>query len=455
MRLIPAVDQLLREEWTEPLIKTYGRTYLKSTLQRILEELRRKAASGEIEEAGVIKKIEKLPALLKSDLKKGSEPYLKRVINCTGVVIHTNLGRSPLPEAVFKRASSLATRFTNLEFNLEDGKRSSRNFILDSAVKDLFPGYETVVVNNNAAAVMLVLNTFAYNKKVVISRGELIEIGGSFRIPDVMEKSGAILNEVGTTNKTRLMDYEKGINDDAALLMSVHPSNYKIIGFTESVKPWELIDLAEKSGIPLYYDMGSGNLIDDKIDFLAEEPTLSYLVDKGVQIISFSGDKMLGGSQAGIILAKPAYIKQLRQNQLLRALRADKVTYLLLEEIFRMYLVGSYKKEIPVYRMLTAKPIDLLARVKGMRKKISNPNITSEIIEGKSFVGGGAAPERGIDSPLLRIRHSAIEPLALQKKLRDNKPPVIARVEDDHLLLDLRAVFEDEETAIVKAVNSL
>ncbi len=454
MRKLPSVDELLRDKSAAELLESYGREYVKKTLTGILDSLREGIKNKKISAERLEKDIEGLFATLESELQAGVQPYLKKVINCTGIIVHTNLGRAPLPENIFERIKELSTGYTNLEFDLGKGNRSSRNYILDGFVEKLFPGYQSVLVNNNAAAVMLVLNTFADGREVIISRGELVEIGGSFRIPDVMEKSGAVLKEVGTTNKTRLSDYEKAVSKNTALIMSVHPSNYKIIGFTGSVTPRELVPVAVKAGLPMFYDMGSGNLFDKEIKCLADEDNLLELVEQKVPIISFSGDKLLGGSQAGVIIALPEYIKKLRSNQLLRALRVDKITYLVFEELLRAYLTGNYGM-LPIHKMITARPIDLLERVKKIKSKISNPALSREVRDGFSFVGGGAAPEERIESPLLELEHKKLSPLKMQKKLRDYNPPVITRVENDKLIIDVRTLFAEDEDILLEALNAL
>jgi L-seryl-tRNA(Ser) seleniumtransferase len=454
-RLIPSVDKVLKEVWIQEYLEYFGREYTKALLINLLNNLREEITAGEIDKAGLNRKLSNLSTVFKKILAEDSEYYLKRLINCTGVVIHTNLGRSPLPTSLFRRTIILGTRYSNLEFDLSTGKRSSRNLILDSIIEKIFPGYSSVVVNNNAAAVMLVLNTFAEGKNVVISRGELVEIGGSFRIPEVMSKSGGILKEVGTTNKTRISDYRDGIDEETAMIMTVHPSNYRITGFTESVPPWDLLSLAEKNNLPLYHDMGSGNMFPEEEIALPDEPNVEMLIKKGIHIISFSGDKLLGGVQAGIILALPRYIERIRSNQLLRTLRVCKLTYICVEELFRSFLTERYKSELPIYRMLSVTEEDIRKRAESLKEEINNPKMLLTLMEGKSRVGGGAAPEYSIATFLIALQHSELNSNRLQAVLRKYDPPIITRIEDDRVVIDLRTVFPDETEIIIEALNSI
>lgn len=453
-RNLPSVDKLLREEWIKEYTKQFSRDHLKVMVNAVLDDMRTEISNGELKttDEDIFKIIEKK---LEHKLDVYHDTYIKKVINCTGVVIHTNIGRSPLPSFVIKKIEEYATRYINLEFSLETGARSSRHLILDSTISKLFPGYKAIVVNNNAAAVMLALNTFALNKEVVISRGELVEIGGSFRIPDVMEKSGAILREVGTTNRTRITDYSNAVNDKTGLIMTVHPSNYKITGFTEKTEPWELIDIYEETGIPIFHDMGSGNLFPkDEID-IEDEVNLAVLAEKGIPIISFSADKLMGGCQAGIILVKEEFSKGLIENQLHRALRVGKITYLILEEILKLYITGAYRRLLPIYQMLKAPASDIMTRIKKVKRKIKNDNLLLETKVGGSLIGGGSAPEQQVRTYLLLISHKNMSISALQKKLRESSTPIITRIEDNNVAIDLRTVFPDEEAELITVLNNI
>jgi len=454
-RLIPSLDRLLGERWLSGYLEEYDRDFVKAILNETLEAIRHDISSPGMDEATLKKTIGEIESRFRSAFADAVGDYLKPVINCAGIVIHTNLGRAPLPAEVLEKATKLGTRYINLEFDLEKGERSSRNNILDKHIKRLFPGYQSVVVNNNAAAVMLVLNTFALEKEVIVSRGELVEIGGSFRIPEVMTKSGAILKEVGTTNKTRLSDYSGAINDKTGLLMTVHPSNYKITGFAESVRPDELVPLSNEKKIPLYHDMGSGNMFRAGEIAIADEPDIKKLTESGIPLISFSGDKLLGGCQAGIIIGKPGLIASLRKNQLLRALRTDKLTYIILSELMKLYITGKYKRSLPVYSMLSQEADSLRARTEKLLAAIHNPSLRCEVISGVSMAGGGAAPELPIPTALLAVKHKSMTVNELSLRLRRSDPPVIARIENDRVLLDLRTVFPDEEKILVSILNTI
>lgn len=452
-RTIPSIDRLLNEPWLKSYLDKFSRDFVKSLFSKAIEQIKMEISSGIYEKGAV--STQQIKLKFEAVLRDSMEEYMKPVINCTGIIIHTNLGRAPLPRTALEKVLALGTRYMNLEFNLETGERSSRNTVLDDCINILFPGYKSVVVNNNAAAVMLVLNTFALGREVIISRGELVEIGGSFRIPDVMRKSGALLREVGTTNKTRLTDYEDAVNERTGLLMTVHPSNYKITGFTESVKPEELIRLSQMKEIPLFHDMGSGNMFIQGESGIIDEPNIQQYAASGVPIISFSGDKLLGGCQAGIIIAKPEFADKLTKNQLLRALRADKITYLILMEILKLYITGEYRKNLPVFEMLSQKKEELKSRVERLKEEIANPAIKTEIIEGDSFAGGGAAPTQPIPTILLALTHDKLNATQFAAKLRTSNPPVITRIENDRVLIDLRTVFPDEDEILKAVINAI
>lgn len=455
LRSIPSLDKLLSEPWLSPYFKRFSRAFIKVLLKDTLEDIRKEINAGSLASETMNDPGKEIETRFKTLLGSTTETYLRPVINCTGIVIHTNLGRAPLSEAALKKAVDSSIRYSNLEFDLGTGERSSRNLILDYYIEKLFPGCNSVVVNNNAAAVMLVLNTFALDREVIISRGELVEIGGSFRIPEVMAKSGAVLKEVGTTNKTRLSDYEDAVSDKTGLFMTVHPSNYKITGFTQSVSPEELVQLSKAKKIPLFHDMGSGNMFLPGETLLPEEKNVSSLLSEGVPLITFSGDKLLGACQAGIIIGKPALMDKLRKNQLLRALRADKLTYAILCEIMKQYLTGEYRKNLPVFVMLSQTRAEIKDRTVKLYGKIKNENMTMEIIEGDSYAGGGSAPGEPIPTVLLALTHKKLTASEFAAKLRTSNPPVIARIEYNRVLLDLRTVFPDEENTLVSILYKI
>ncbi len=317
-RLLPSVDQLMERDEVKQLISRYSRKYILDNIRELLAKIREEISRGKADPQYVKRRIEGLIDELRQRLKEQLSPTLRRVINATGVIIHTNLGRALLCPSAVERLQELSCRYLNLEFSLEEGKRGARDLPMERLISRMFPGKSCVVVNNNAAAVLLVLNTLAEGKEVIVSRGELVEIGGSFRIPEVMEKSGAILREVGTTNKTRLNDYERAISPQTALLLAVHQSNFRILGFTESVKMGELVALGQRHGIPVMEDMGSGNMIDLSPYGITDEPSVGEILAKGANIISFSGDKLLGGPQSGVIVGDKELIARVKANPLLR-----------------------------------------------------------------------------------------------------------------------------------------
>jgi L-seryl-tRNA(Ser) seleniumtransferase len=377
------------------------------------------------------------------------------VINATGVVVHTNLGRSPLPGEVLQRIAALAGRYLNLEYDLARGGRGRRDDALERLAADLFPDYELVAVNNNAAAVVLLLNTVAEGKEVLVSRGELVEIGGSFRMPEILAKSGAALREVGTTNRTRLADYKKMISPRTGLLLKVHPSNYRVVGFTEETGLEELVQLGREAGIPVAEDLGSGSLIALKAAGIAGEPTVQERLAFGPDAVTFSGDKLLGGPQAGLILARPELAQKLRGNPLRRALRLDRIGILALETTLRIHLEGR-GDQLPTLAMIQTSLEQLELRAKRLAAALEkHPRIRAELKSGISMVGGGAAPVEGLPTVLVQLEVEGLSAAKLEEALRASDPPVIARIEADRVVLDLRTVFPDEEGLILAALERL
>ncbi len=444
LRAIPQVDEVLH--WLSadadvPLL------LIKQAVREELENLRQKILAGKkVGKNDLSKKI--LLQHIQTRLQSKLEPNFKRVINGTGVVIHTNLGRSILPDSACEALIEAGTRYSNLEFDLATGKRGSRYSLVEKLLCDLTGAEAALVVNNNAAAVLLVLDTVAKGREVIVSRGQLVEIGGSFRIPEVMAKSGAKLVEVGATNRTHVKDYEGAISEETSLLLKVHASNFKMIGFTKEVSAEELVELAGRFKVLVMEDLGSGCLIDMSKYGLRKEPTVQETIQAGVDVVTFSGDKLLGGPQAGLIVGKRNIIDCIKRNQLNRALRIDKFTLAALETVLRLYY--DHEKAvstIPTLAMLTASPDIMDRRAKRLVRKLKKSLAEKCSIEVRvtgSRVGGGALPEEELESRAL-----VLEPLdrtvnELEKRLRLNPLPVIGRIEEDRFILDMRTVEDDE-----------
>lgn len=385
-------------------------------------------------------------------------PSLRPVVNATGVVIHTNLGRSLLPKEISQSMLDVSERYSNLEYNLDTGKRGIRYSHVEKLLCELTGADAALVVNNNAAAVLITLETLARGREVIVSRGELVEIGGSFRIPDVMKKSGAILREVGATNRTHMRDYESAIGDQTALLLKVHQSNFKIVGFTKAVSIPELVELGTKYGIPVFKDLGSGNLIDFSRYGMRHEPTVQEVVAAGADLVSFSGDKLLGGPQAGIIIGKKKFIDQIKKNPMNRAVRIDKLTLAALEGVLRLYRdPESAVKIIPTLNMLILSREELRSRARRLQRRLKSlklPGISIDIAETISRVGGGALPLQQLDSIAVTLapQEKAFSAAHIEDELRKNEPPVIARIEEGHILMDLRTIKEKDYGIIAKAL---
>ena len=382
---------------------------------------------------------------------------LRNVVNASGVVIHTNLGRSVLNSEIFENIKKVSIGYSNLEYNLEKGERGSRYSHLSEIIKKITGAEDCMVVNNNAAAVMLILSTIAKGKNVITSRSELVEIGGSFRIPDVCRESGAELKEIGTTNKTHLRDYENAIDENTAALFKVHQSNFKILGFTEAVSSFELKSLKEKYNIPIIEDLGSGVLIDLSKYGLSHEPTVQECIKNGVDIVSFSGDKLLGGVQAGIIVGKKEYIEKMKKNQLTRALRVDKFTLSALEAVFSYYIDEELAiSKIPTLNMLTIKIEKLYDKAQKLIEYLGENNEFSyAIIDIDSEVGAGSLPTQKLPSKAIKVISKSFTENELEEKLRSNRIPIITRIYKGNLIFDVRTIFENEFCIIKDALNSL
>ena len=457
LRSLPAVDVAVNLYKRAHPECRYPHTLQVQAVQEIVDLLRRQilAAGSSDELAGLSLTPEEVALRLGSWLDQLAQPSLRRVINATGTVLHTNLGRAPLAAAA-KVAMEAAAGYCNLEMELQEGLRGSRHHHVEKLLMTLSGAEAACVVNNNAAAVLLCLNTLAAGKKVIVSRGELVEIGGSFRIPDVLSASGASLKEVGTTNKTHLSDYQASIDAETGLILKVHTSNYKVVGFTSSVAVETLVLLGSEFGLPVMEDLGSGLLLDLSEFGFEPEPLVRERVAAGVDLLTLSGDKLLGGPQAGIILGKRVFVERLKQNQLMRALRPDKVTLAALEATLRIYLTGQPLQEIPTLAMLSVSPEILKQRADNFAEKLRRRGqnlLIVNISEDFSFVGGGAMPLVKLPTTMvsLRPRHGSFSDWV--RKLRTGQPALVGRVQGDWLLLDLRTVAEAEEEEVIRCLT--
>lgn len=445
LRQIPSVDELLQHKLIENLLVKHPRRLVISAIRTILDRQRKKVLEGEIYTLNR----EEILNQIKTEIEQRERNHLRRVINATGVVVHTNLGRSLLAKTAIEHLVEVARYYNNLEYDLDEGKRGSRYSHIEPLLCELTGAEAAMVVNNNAGAVFLTLNTLAYGKKVIISRGQLVEIGGSFRIPDVMANSGAILVEVGTTNRTHLYDYENAIDEDTAILMKAHTSNYKIIGFTKEVSLEELVTLAHKHELIVYEDLGSGNFIDFSKHGLGKEPTVQEAIAAGVDVVSFSGDKLLGGPQAGIILGKKKCIEQIKKNPLNRALRIDKFTLAALESTLKLYQDENLAiNEIPTLRSIFASQETLRRRAQRLKryfkKHFKAEDLSVTIKPDSSRVGGGALPTQELPTFVVGIKPATLSVSKLEERLRSTEPPLIGRIEEDMFLLDVRTIQEED-----------
>ncbi len=451
LRQIPAVDELLGRAALRELESRVGRRLLVDATRRVLQGLRGRIARGEL--PGV--SVEVLEREIVSATQHEAESSLRPLINATGVILHTNLGRAPLAQEAIERLTDVATQYSNLEYDLERGERGSRDQHTDRLFAQLLGAERTLVVNNNAAAVFLALNTLAEGGEVVISRGELIEIGESFRIPDICAKSGAVLREVGTTNRTRVADYASAVNERTRLLMRVHPSNFRILGFTERPELHELISLARERNLLLLEDLGSGCLLDFSPLGIRGEPPAGLSVRAGVDVVTFSGDKMLGGPQAGILTGKRAPLEKIRKNPLFRALRVDKLTISALAATVALYLRDDLEA-IPALRMIYMTREHVAARTVRLVEMISRlTGFSARLEDGESVVGGGSTPGQSLPTRLVVVNHARWSAGELEARLRRNTPPIIARIERDALVFDLRTVFPEQVEIIGAALERM
>jgi L-seryl-tRNA(Ser) seleniumtransferase len=447
-RRLPSVDEVLREPRVRALSDEHGREAVVRCVRLLLDELRRGGA------ADLDRRLGGLPAELEARLAAAGAPSLVRVINATGVVIHTNLGRAPLPADAAARVAEIGAGYSNLELDLPRGERGDREVHAETRLRALLGAEAAVVVNNNAAAVLLAVNTLAEGREVLVSRGELVEIGGSFRIPEVLRKGGAVLREVGTTNRTRIADYRAAIGERTALVLKVHPSNFRILGFTEAPALAELVALARDARLPLVEDLGSGR-VGPLPEALRSEPSVAASLEAGVDLVTFSGDKLVGGPQAGLAVGRGDVVHAMRRNALYRALRVDKMTMAALDAVLRAHQSGRGPTEVPVTRMLWRTAEEVRARAEAAASALRErcPGLEAAVIPGSSAVGGGAAPTVELDTFLLAIGHAARPPDVLAAALRAGRPPVVARVAEDRLVLDLRTVEPDDEPGLLDALE--
>ena len=461
LRRLPAVDELLRtpqahrwqNQFSRPAVADAVRQALEVTRRRILQATEEAALAGL--PVGVSSVLSQVEAILSA--AQGRE--LQPLINATGVIVHTNLGRSLLADAAVENLQTVAAAYSNLEYDVERGERGTRYEHLEALLHSLTGAEAALIVNNNAAAVYLALQALAKGKEVIVSRGQLIEIGGSFRIPDIMRSSGAILREVGSTNKTHLRDYAAAVSADAALLLRVHTSNYRIVGFTAEVPRRDLVTLGRERGLPVMEDLGSGTLVDLQPYGLHDEPTVNEVVASGVDVVTFSGDKLLGGPQAGIVVGKAAYVDELRRHPMHRAVRIDKFTAAALEATLKLYAdPETARRQIPTLAMLGLSPGDVARRIRRLRRLLpagSDDAYRPHVIDGSSAVGGGALPLADLPTKLLALQPDFCSVSSLERRLRCRRPAVIGRIARDRLLLDLRTVAEREIPELATALHEL
>lgn len=458
LRYIPAIHTLQKDAVFQSLQKDFKVSetmltgWLKEAVQQLRDEIIAKAEPVDVTNEA------KLQTYIFSRLRNRAKNFtgknnLQKVINATGVVVHTNLGRSRLSEGALEQIIETARGYSTLEYDIATGARGSRHTIVEEYITDLTGAEAAMVVNNNAAAVYLVLKALSEGREVIVSRGELVEIGGSFRISEIMELSDAKLIEVGTTNKTKITDYEQAITEETGMILKVHKSNFAIVGFTEDVLADDLIELGKQAEIPLYEDLGSGSLFDFSKEGIGKEPTVQTQIAKGIDIVSFSGDKLLGGPQAGVIVGKKEYIDQLKKHQLARVLRVDKFTLASLEATFKAYIAGREGEDIPTVRDIRADVSQIKDKAERFVQAIKEEteHITCAIGKGSSKVGGGTMPDVDLPTYIVEITHKKMKASDLAEKLRENNPPIIVRVKNDVVQLDFRTITADEVGEVTEA----
>jgi len=458
-RSLPSIDELLREPPLAALAEKEGMPAVTDAVRQVLAQLRQEIAAERLDENRLQLALAGIAEATERQLFRDLGYSLRSVINATGVILHTNLGRAPLAASALQHIQETAGAYSNLEFDLESGERGKRDAHVERLLQKLLAGQltgghadvSTIVVNNNAAAVLLALNTLAEGGEVIVSRGELVEIGGSFRIPEVMKKSGAMLREVGTTNRTRIADYEQAICEKTRLLLRVHRSNFQITGFTEQPSLEELIALGREKNMPVMEDLGSGAFFDLRNVGIGGEPGVLDSLRAGIDVVTYSGDKLLGGPQAGLISGRSELVRRMRSNSLFRALRVDKLTYAALEGTLLAYVRGDHEA-IPALRSMRLSKQQIGQRAEALAAAVPSKILQIDIIDGQSLIGGGAAPSSGLPTRLLAITVRDLTANELADRLRRHSPPIIARVEDGRVLLDLRTVFPEQDERLVAAL---
>ncbi len=451
LRQIPSITQLLELPEAIELASAHSPALLTDALRRVTEQIRERLLAGE----ELVPDASQIIMMAKGVLEKSRRMDQRPVINSTGILLHTNLGRAPMAEIAGEAARQAAIHYTNLEYDDATGKRGDRLSPIIALLQEITGAEDALVVNNNAAAMLLCLSALAKGHEVVVSRGELVEIGGSFRVPEVMAQSGCVLREVGATNKTRLSDYEKAIGEDTAALMKVHCSNFQILGFTQSVSLPELAELAHQRGLPLLHDLGSGALLGLSSFGLSDEPGVRESLQDGADVVCFSGDKLLGGPQAGIILGKARYINQMKKHPLMRALRADKMTLAALEATLMLYRDQALAmKHIPLYQMLAEDEACLTQRGEALIRRLSEPlQRICRLVPSQAQVGGGSSPGEMLPSVALALRPTHMALNQLYMRLVQWETPVIARIHQDSLLLDMRTVRDHDLPLLAEALE--
>ncbi|MGD8806964.1 MAG: L-seryl-tRNA(Sec) selenium transferase [Chloroflexota bacterium] len=452
LRQLPSVDRLLSSDQGQGLVMVYGRSMVLDATRQVLESSRSMLLAGSqvmLSEEAILGRVERL-------LLEQLRPTLRPVINATGVIIHTNLGRALMSQASIDAVVKAAERYSNLEYDLQEGKRGSRSIHAERLLRQLTGAEAAHAVNNNAAAVLLMLSALCKGREVIISRGQLVEIGGGFRVPDVMAESGARLVEVGTTNRTHLRDYVEAITADTAAILVAHHSNFKIIGFTSEPSLSDLATIARERGILLLFDQGSGAVRNTDQYGLTHELTVQEALQAGADLVAFSGDKLLGGPQAGLLCGRESLIQIIKRHPLARAVRADKMCLAALSETLRAHVTERAEQEIPVWRMIAANVGDLLSRATGWQKQLQEAGVQAELRHGQSTVGGGSLPGSVLPTWLVEIHAPNV--VLVAQALREHDRPVISRIADDHLILDPRTVLVEEEewliTSVIDAVTN-
>ena len=473
-RELPSVNEMLQTAAVSALVATHGAAAVTDAVRAVIARMRDEIASGLLDASVLSLALTDIVGAIEGQLRIALGYSLRPVINATGVILHTNLGRAPLAETALDHIRETAAGYSNLEFDAASGERGKRDVHVQRLFNQLLSGavppgsrtgstaeaaadmkdVSTIVVNNNAAAVLLALNTLADGGEVIVSRGELVEIGGSFRIPDVMTKSGGILREVGTTNRTRLADYANAINERTRLLLRVHRSNFEITGFTEQASTAELVQLARERNLPLLEDLGSGALVELQTFGISGEPSVLSSLRSGIDVATYSGDKLLGGPQAGLISGRPDLVARMRANSLFRALRVDKLSYAALEATLLAYVKRDHDS-IPTLKMMRLTKDEIGKRAEALAAKLKSPKLRIEICDGESVIGGGAAPSSVLPTRLLAVSCDGLSADDLATRLRLGDPAVIARVEDGRVLLDLRTVFPEQDAAILAALGRI